>query len=94
MPIIEIHLLEGRSTEQKRAVSAGVTDALVAALNVRREQVRILIHEVGPEDFSIAGETAGMRADGRGNGAANPDQSPADTESALPLSAERGPKAS
>ena len=40
---------------------AAITDAVVRALNVRPEQVRILIIEVSPENFAIAGETMAMR---------------------------------
>jgi 4-oxalocrotonate tautomerase len=35
---------------------------VVRTLDVRPEQVRILINEVKDENFAIAGETMGMRA--------------------------------
>ncbi|EIT70972.1 MULTISPECIES: tautomerase family protein [Hydrocarboniphaga] len=62
MPIIEFHLLEGRTIEQKRRLCNAVTDTVVEVLGVRREQVRILIHNLPPENFSIAGVTAADRA--------------------------------
>ncbi len=62
MPIIEFHLLEGRTTEQKRRLCTTVTDTVVEVLGVRREQVRILIHNLPPENFAIAGVTAADRA--------------------------------
>ncbi len=57
MPIIELNIAEGRTVEQKAAAMAAITDAVVRTLDVRPEQVRILINEVKPENFAIAGET-------------------------------------
>jgi 4-oxalocrotonate tautomerase len=62
MPIIEMHLLTGRTTDQKRRVAAAVTQAVARELDVNPQSVRILITEHGPEDFSVAGVTAGARA--------------------------------
>jgi 4-oxalocrotonate tautomerase len=62
MPIIEMHLLEGRTVEQKRRAAAAITAAAVESLGVRSDQVRILITEHGPENFSVAGKTSGERA--------------------------------
>jgi 4-oxalocrotonate tautomerase len=62
MPIIQLNVAEGRTAEQKLAVMAAITDAVVRTLDVRPEQVRILINEVKDENFAIAGETMAMRA--------------------------------
>jgi 4-oxalocrotonate tautomerase len=61
MPIIEMHLLEGRSVEKKRKAVAAITAALVETLEVRSDQVRILITEHALENFSVGGQTAGQR---------------------------------
>lgn len=61
MPIIQVNMLEGRTAAQKRALHVALSDAAVAALGVPRESVRVLIHEFGAEDFSVAGVTAGER---------------------------------
>lgn len=63
MPIIEMHLMTGRTVEQKRAVAAAITDAVCTTLGVKAETVRILVTEHGFEDFSVAGVTAGLRAE-------------------------------
>ena len=55
MPIMEVTLLEGRSAEDKRAFTRGVTEATVAALGVSPEQVRIIIREIPAEHFAVAG---------------------------------------
>jgi 4-oxalocrotonate tautomerase len=56
MPIIEMHLLEGRTTEQKDTMAAAVTKALVESLGVPAESVRILITEHhAQEGFYVGG---------------------------------------
>ena len=66
MPIIEMHLLEGRSVEKKRRAVAAVTAALVESLEVPAETVRILITEHAVEHFSVAGVTVGQRNEAAG----------------------------
>lgn len=61
MPIIEMHLLAGRTVEKKRKAVAAVTAAVVESLGVRPEQVRIMITEHTDENFAVAGETIGQR---------------------------------
>lgn len=61
MPILEMHLLEGRSAERKRQAVAAVTEALVRTLEVRPDQVRILITEHPHEHFAVGGRTAAER---------------------------------
>ena len=62
MPIIQLNIAEGRTVEQKLAAYAATTDAVARTLDVRPEQVRILINEVKDENYAIAGETMAMRA--------------------------------
>ncbi len=66
MPIIEMHLLEGRSVEMKRKAVAAMTAALVEALEVPAETVRILITEHSLEHFSVGGVTVGQRNEAAG----------------------------
>ena len=61
MPIIEMHLMVGRTTEQKNKVAAAITDAVTRSLECSADTVRILITEHGYEDFSVGGVTAGLR---------------------------------
>ncbi|NLI96928.1 MAG: 2-hydroxymuconate tautomerase family protein [Synergistaceae bacterium] len=55
MPIIEVHLLEGRTVEQKRELAGQLTDAVCRTLGTRPEQVRIILSEMRKEDYAIAG---------------------------------------
>ena len=55
MPIIEVHMLDGRTVEQKRELVGQVTEAVCRALGARPEQVRIILSEMPKEDYAIAG---------------------------------------
>lgn len=61
MPIIEMHLMTGRSVEQKRNVAGAVARAVQESLGVKPESIRILITEHGADEFSVAGVTASER---------------------------------
>jgi 4-oxalocrotonate tautomerase len=55
MPIVEITLIEGRNKEQKTALFKAVTEAIVTSIGAPAEAVRIIIREVPPEHFAVAG---------------------------------------
>lgn len=55
MPIIEMHMMVGRTTEQKRRVMASVAQSVAEALDCSIHTVRILITEHQPDEFSVAG---------------------------------------
>jgi len=58
VPFAQIHILEGRTEEQKRAVIEKVTQALVEALDAPQQNVRVLITEVPKGNWGIAGVSA------------------------------------
>ncbi len=58
MPIIQAHILEGRSTEQKRALIRSITEAVVRSLGVPGESVRVIISEMEKDAYGIGGRTA------------------------------------
>ena len=62
MPIIEMHLMEGRTAEQKSKAAIAVTQAISEALGVSPDSVRILIHELRDDGFYVAGKTIKQRA--------------------------------
>jgi 4-oxalocrotonate tautomerase len=61
MPIAHITIQEGRSQVKKASMIAAVTDALSETLNAPRETIRVIIHEVPPEHWGIAGTPASER---------------------------------
>jgi len=56
MPFVEIHMLEGRTDAQKKALLDGVTDAVRDSLGVPLTSIRVWIQEFSPKDFMVAGE--------------------------------------
>ena len=58
MPIIEMHMIEGRTVEQKQRVAA----AVAASLDCSPETVRILITEHREHEFYVAGLSKPQRA--------------------------------
>lgn len=61
MPIIQVNMLVGRTVEQKRKLVAGITNAVTESLGVQADQVRVMIHELGKDDYAIGGTTAAER---------------------------------
>jgi 4-oxalocrotonate tautomerase len=58
MPIAHIHILEGRTDEQKAAVIEKVTEALCEALSTPRDAVRVIVSETPKTQWGIGGKTA------------------------------------
>ena len=58
MPFAQIYMLEGRTTEQKKAVIEKVTEALRQAIGAPKENVRVWIHDVPKENWGIGGMSA------------------------------------
>jgi 4-oxalocrotonate tautomerase len=55
MPLVQISMLPGRSAAQKRGLLREVTDAVVRNCKVPADAVRVLITEIEPEHWSVAG---------------------------------------
>jgi 4-oxalocrotonate tautomerase len=58
MPIIQVHLFEGRTVDQKRKLVASMTDAVVKSLDIKPEDVRIILEDMARHDYAIAGVLA------------------------------------
>jgi 4-oxalocrotonate tautomerase len=56
MALVEIHMLEGRTEKQKKALLDGVTEAVRDSLGVPLTSIRVWIQEFSPKDFMIAGK--------------------------------------
>lgn len=57
MPVIHFNLIDNRTVEQKRELAKRVSETVCDVLQVKPESVRIAIHEVTPNDFSVGGVT-------------------------------------
>lgn len=61
MPIIQVNMMENRTDEQKKELARRVCETVCQVLDAKPESVRILIHELGPHDFSVGGVTMAER---------------------------------
>jgi 4-oxalocrotonate tautomerase len=61
MPLIQINIIEGRSPEKKERLIREVTDLVADVLESPTENVRVLIQEMKPEHWGIAGESVKKR---------------------------------
>ncbi|HYX69591.1 MAG TPA: 2-hydroxymuconate tautomerase [Terriglobales bacterium] len=55
MPHIQVTLLKGRTTEQKRKLAKRLTDAMVEEAGATRDGVTVVLVEVEKEDFARGG---------------------------------------
>jgi 4-oxalocrotonate tautomerase len=55
MPLVQITMLSGRTTEQKRKLAERITDVLVEEAGARRETVVVAFHEVSRESYASGG---------------------------------------
>jgi len=55
MPLVHIDLVAGRSPEQLRNMVKDVTKAIVDNTGAPAEHVHIVLNEMAPEHYSVAG---------------------------------------
>jgi len=55
LPLVQITMLSGRTTEQKRKLVERITDVLVEEAGARREAVVVTFHEVSRESYASGG---------------------------------------
>lgn len=58
MPIAQLHILEGRTDEQKEVLIREVSDAIARALDAPLPSIRVIISEMPKAHFGIGGEPA------------------------------------
>jgi len=61
MPLVEIHLLEGRTDDQKKALLTAVTAAVHDSIGAPLESIRVWVQEFTPSEYMIAGVLAADR---------------------------------
>jgi 4-oxalocrotonate tautomerase len=61
MPLIEIHLLEGRTDDQKKALLTAVTRAVQESIGAPLPSIRVWVQEMSPKAYMAAGELASER---------------------------------
>jgi 4-oxalocrotonate tautomerase len=61
MPLIEVHMLEGRTDEQKEKLLAAVTKAVHESIGAPLPSIRVWIQEISPREYMAGGELAANR---------------------------------
>jgi 4-oxalocrotonate tautomerase len=61
MPLIQINIIKGRSPQMKEALIKEVTNTVSRVLDAPIEKVRVLINEMEPEHWGIAGVSVKKR---------------------------------
>ena len=56
MPIIQVHMVEGRPAERKAELITALTETCCNTLGVGPEAVRIIISEMKPENYGLNGQ--------------------------------------
>lgn len=55
MPLVQITMLTGRTTEQKRKLAKRITDALVEEAGASRDAIVVAFNEVTKESYASGG---------------------------------------
>jgi len=66
MPTIHVELFKGRSVEQKRALAAALTEAVVKTLGGSPDAVDVIFRDVERHDWATAGKLWSDKAATRG----------------------------
>jgi len=61
MPIIIVELLEGRTTEQKSRLAKAIANSVAEALEISKDQIDIVIHDIPKTNIAKAGILASER---------------------------------
>ena len=55
MPFINVKMIEGRTTDQKRELAKALTDAIVEICGAKREGTMVVIEDHAKEDWAVGG---------------------------------------
>ena len=61
MPFINVKMIEGRTTEQKRELAKALTDSIVEICGAKREGTTVVIEDLAKEDWAVGGVTVADR---------------------------------
>jgi 4-oxalocrotonate tautomerase len=61
VPLIQVSMARGRTTEQKRALLEAITRAVHESIGAPVPSIRVWIHEFGPDEYIAGGEVLADR---------------------------------
>lgn len=62
MPLVEVTVAQGRSSEQLRALMAELHRAVERSIHAPSQSIRVIVREVPPEHWSSGGITLAEKA--------------------------------
>ena len=63
MPVVTVEMWEGRTIEQKRRLVKAITEAMVEHADARPDALHVIIHDVPPQNWGLAGVLGPDRTD-------------------------------
>lgn len=61
MPIIRVEMFEGRDEEQKNRLASELTQAFIESCGGKPESVHVIITDVSPQNWAVAGQLISRR---------------------------------
>jgi 4-oxalocrotonate tautomerase len=61
MPLIEVHMLEGRTDAQKEKLLTAITQAVHESIGAPLPTIRVWIQEFSPREYMAGGQLAAHR---------------------------------
>ena len=58
MPLVTIHMYEGRTVDQKRELVSAITEAVVRIAKTTPQATEVIIHDVPRHNWASAGKLA------------------------------------
>ena len=55
MPIVQIHMLEGRDTEKKRLLAKRITETVQEVLGSPPEKIRVIMSDMAHDSYAVGG---------------------------------------
>ena len=55
MPLVQVTMLQGRSTDQKRKIAQRITDTMVEEAGAKREAIVVTFVELSKESYASGG---------------------------------------
>jgi 4-oxalocrotonate tautomerase len=59
MPLVHIHISEGKTDQQKHDLMLAITEAIEKSINANRSAIRIFLHELPLTHIMVAGNIPG-----------------------------------
>jgi 4-oxalocrotonate tautomerase len=59
MPLVHIHISQGKTDQQKHDLMLAITEAIEKSIGAERKAIRVFLHELPLNHIMVAGNLAG-----------------------------------